>query len=65
MSGLVAKLPERNHHGSPRTRLHPSPRTTLNIVSSETLDERFESLEQNDQIEALLLELKESQPRLA
>jgi phage shock protein A len=40
-------------------------RTTLAIVSSETLDERFESLEQNDQIEALLLELKERQPRLA
>jgi phage shock protein A len=40
-------------------------RTTLAIVSSETLDERFESLEQNEQIEALLLELKERQPRLA
>jgi len=40
-------------------------RTMLAVASSETLDERFASLEQNDQIEALLLELKERQPRLA
>jgi phage shock protein A len=40
-------------------------RTTLAIVSAESLDERFDALEQNDQIEALLLELKERQPRLA
>jgi phage shock protein A len=40
-------------------------RTLLAITSSETLDERFTSLEQNDQIEALLLELKQRQPRLA
>ena len=39
-------------------------RTLLAIVSSETLDERFSTLEQNDQIEALLLELKERQPQL-
>ena len=39
-------------------------RTLLAISSSETLDERFASLEQNDQIEALLLELKDRQPRL-
>jgi len=36
----------------------------LAVASSETLDERFASLEQNDQIEALLLELKERQPLL-
>jgi phage shock protein A len=40
-------------------------RTLIAIASAETLDERFASLEQNDQIEALLLELKERQPRLA
>jgi phage shock protein A len=39
-------------------------RTLLAVASSETLDERFANLEQNDQIEALLLELKERQPRL-
>ncbi|HEV2647183.1 MAG TPA: PspA/IM30 family protein [Acidobacteriaceae bacterium] len=39
-------------------------RTMLAVASSETLDERFEALERNDQIEALLLELKERQPRL-
>jgi phage shock protein A len=40
-------------------------RTLLAVASSETLDERFATLEQNDQIEALLLELKERQPQLA
>ena len=40
-------------------------RTLLAIASSETLDERFSTLEQNDQIEALLLELKERQPQLS
>jgi phage shock protein A len=39
-------------------------RTLLAVASSETLDERFATLEQNDQIEALLLELKERQPQL-
>jgi hypothetical protein len=29
-----------------------------------SLDERFAELEQNDEIEALLLEIKERQPRL-
>jgi phage shock protein A len=41
-----------------------SAHTLLAIASAETLDERFDSLEQNDQIEALLLELKDRQPRL-
>jgi phage shock protein A len=40
-------------------------RTMIAIASAETLDERFAGMEQNDQIEALLLELKERQPRLA
>jgi phage shock protein A len=39
-------------------------RTLMAVASSETLDERFATLERNDQIEALLLELKERQPRL-
>jgi phage shock protein A len=39
-------------------------RTMLAIASAETLDERFAAIEQNDQIEALLLELKERQPQL-
>ena len=56
--GLSAKVDEadsRNH----------AARTLLAVASSETLDERFATLEQNDQIEALLLELKERQPQLA
>jgi phage shock protein A len=39
-------------------------RTMIAVASAETLDERFATMEQNDQIEALLLELKERQPRL-
>jgi len=39
-------------------------RTLLAVASAESLDERFATLEQNDKIEALLLELKERQPRL-
>jgi len=39
-------------------------RVLLAMTSSETLDERFANLEQNDQIEALLEELKQRQPRL-
>jgi phage shock protein A len=40
-------------------------RTLMAISTSETLDERFATMEQNDQIEALLLELKSKQPLLA
>lgn len=40
-------------------------RTMLAIATAETLDERFETIEHNDKIEALLLELKERQRRLA
>jgi phage shock protein A len=39
-------------------------RTVLNITTADNLEERFQSLEQDDQIEALLLDLKEKQPRL-
>ena len=35
-------------------------RTMLAIAASDTLEDRFHSLEQEDQIEALLLELKEN-----
>ena len=38
-------------------------RTLLAISSADTLEDRFHSLEQEDQIEALLLELKESKQR--
>jgi phage shock protein A len=55
---LTAKVHEadaRNH----------AARTLLAVASAETLDDRFSALEQNDQIEALLLELKGRQPQLA
>ncbi len=39
-------------------------RTIVNVVASESLDDRFATIEQNDQIETLLLELKERQHRL-
>jgi phage shock protein A len=34
------------------------------IAGSDTLEERFQTMEQQDEIEALLLELKSNQPRL-
>jgi len=40
-------------------------RTMLDAVTPESIDERFSSGEQSDQIEALLLELKERQTRLS
>ncbi|GAC1418966.1 MAG: PspA/IM30 family protein [Acidobacteriaceae bacterium] len=39
-------------------------RTMVAIATAEMLDERMANLEQNEQIEALLLELKARQPRL-
>ena len=39
-------------------------RTVRAIAATETIEDRFQSLEQEDQIEALLLELKQNQPRL-
>jgi phage shock protein A len=54
---LSAKVDEASSHNQ-------ASRTLLAVVSSETLDERFSALEQNDQIEALLLELKQRQPQL-
>jgi hypothetical protein len=36
----------------------------VTVASTESLDDRFTAMEQNDQVEALLLELKERQPRL-
>jgi phage shock protein A len=58
LARLSAKVEETSSHNH-------AARTMLAIASSETLDERFASMEQSDQIEALLLELKERQPRLA
>jgi len=55
LSARVDEAGSRNH----------AARTLLTIASAETLDERFSTMEQNDQIETLLLELKERQPRLA
>jgi phage shock protein A len=54
LSARVDETESRNH----------ASRTLLAIASSETLDERFSTMEQNDQVEALLLELKDRQPRL-
>ncbi len=39
-------------------------RTLTAITTAETLEDRFQSLERNDEIESLLLELKAAQPRL-
>ena len=39
-------------------------RTVSAIASSDSIEDRFQSLEQEDQIEALLFELKQNQPRL-
>lgn len=41
-------------------------RQTLQLIANgDTVEDRFQTLEQEDQVEALLLELKEQQPRLA
>ena len=40
-------------------------RAMVEVESAESLDDRFEALERNDEVEALLLELKERQLRLA
>ena len=57
----LARLAARVDEGESRSH---AARTLLAIASAETLDERFSTMEQDDQIEALLLELKERQPRL-
>ncbi len=59
--GRLAKLAGRADAAGARNQ---AARTLMAVASAETLDERFQALEQNDQIEALLLELKEKQPRL-
>jgi phage shock protein A len=58
MTRLVAAVDEAE------SRNHAS-RTLLSVSSAENLDERFASLEQADQIEALLSGLKERQHRLS
>jgi phage shock protein A len=57
LSKLAASLRESDDHKA-------ASRTMLAVTSADTLDERFDALEQRDQIEALLLELKERQARL-
>ena len=58
----LARISARVDEGGARNH---AARTLIAVASADTLDERFATLEQNDQIEALLLELKERQPRLA
>lgn len=58
LARLTAKVDEAD------SRSHAS-RTMVAVASAETLDEQFATMERKDQIEALLLELKERQPRLA
>jgi phage shock protein A len=55
LAGKVDQAESENH----------AARTLLAVASAESLDERFATMEQNDKIEELLLELKERQPRLA
>ena len=58
LARLVAAVDEadfRNH----------AARTLLAASSSETLEERFDAIDRSDQIEALLLELKERQNRIS
>ena len=57
LAPLAAKVDEAGTHGR-------AARTMLDTVAAEALDERFSRSEQNDQIEALLMELKERQARL-
>ena len=57
----LARLSAKVDEGASRNH---AARTMIAVASAETLDERFETMERNDQIEALLLELKERQPRL-
>ena len=58
LAGLTATAAE----GAARNQ---AARTMLAVASADTLDERFQSLESNDEIESLLLELKARlQPRL-
>jgi phage shock protein A len=57
LSPLKLKVDQTASHGR-------AARTMLDAVTPESLDERFTSGEQSDQIEALLLELKERQTRL-
>jgi len=57
LSPLKLRVDETASHGR-------AARTMMHAVTPESLDERFSSGEQSDQIEALLLELKERKTRL-
>ena len=56
LTPLKSKVDEASSHGR-------AARTMLQAVTSESIEERFSSGEQSDQIEALLLELKERKTR--
>jgi phage shock protein A len=58
LSQLKLKVDQAASHGR-------AARTMMNAVTPESLDERFTTGEQSDQIEALLLELKERQTRIS
>jgi phage shock protein A len=58
LSPLKLKVDRTASHGR-------AARTMLNVVTPESLDDRFTGTEQHDQIEALLLELKERHTRLS
>jgi len=56
LASLKLKVDETGSHGR-------AARAMANVVTAESLEERFTSGEQSDQIEALLLELKDRQGR--
>ncbi len=62
--GSQAKLARLSARVNEADARNQASRTLLAVASSETLDERFANMEQSDRVEALLLELKERQPRL-
>ena len=58
------KLAQLASKAAERTAQSEGARTVLAVTSVETLEEQFTAMEQGDEIEALLLELKERQPQL-
>jgi phage shock protein A len=57
LAPLKSKVDETGSHGR-------AARTMVDIVSAESLEDRFTTTEKNDQVEALLMELKERQRHL-
>jgi phage shock protein A len=58
LAPLKSKVDETGSHGR-------AARTMVDIVSAESLEDRFTTTEKNDQVEALLLELKERRRELS